>query len=438
MDEVREKKRNLAALFYDYQKAYNIVRHDWMIRVFTWMGYPSKFINVLKQLMDGWKTKLEVNDGGKIKTRRWIRILKGFLQSDSYSPVGFCLTELPIAVLLDETEGYKLGQLGRRCIKRTHSLFIDNLKVYQGNHQKLEIANKTIVKTSMDTGACYGVKKCAEIVFRKGKMVKRERLPVLQEKMKALDPEKNDVYKFLGCEQRDDSDVKKVLERVKKEIKKCTEHLVKLHLNDKNLMKAINCRVIPVAGYIMNVCVIRKGELEELNKIVKDILRERKFHRRQASNEQLYMRREESERGLMSFKDVYACTKATVVCYMATSTDKWIKAAWANECSKEHTSTKKIAEEVMVEVKVDVEFGMGNISIGNEAVDNWKTPWKILRPKLQQEQQQNKIERLSQKKTQSEIPRNHTKDNYGWLKCITDPTKTAAVFSMQEQIVKTK
>ena len=256
--------------------------------------------------------------------------------------------------------------------------------------------------------------------------------------MKALDSEKNDVYKFLGCEQSDDIDVRKVLERVNKEIKKGTEHLVKLHLNDKNLMKTINCRVIPVAEYIINVCVIRKGELEELNKIVKDILRERKFHRRQASNEQLYMRREESERGLMSFKDVYACTKATVVCYMATSTDKWIKAAWANECSKEHTSTKKIAEEVMAEVKVDVEFGMGIISIGNEAVDNWKTPWKILRTKLQQEQQQNKIERLSQKKTQSEIPRNHTKDNYRWLKCITDPTKTAAVFSMQEQIVKTK
>ena len=38
--------------------------------------------------------------------------------------------------------------------------------------------------------------------------------------MKALDPERNDVYKFLGCEQSDDTDVKKVLERVKKEIKK--------------------------------------------------------------------------------------------------------------------------------------------------------------------------------------------------------------------------
>ena len=128
--------------------------------------------------------------------------------------------------------------------------------MYQENHQKLEIANETIVKASMDTEVCYEVKKCTEIVFRKGKMVKGEGVPVLEEKMKALNPEKNDVYKFLGCEESDDIDVKKVLERVKKEIKKRTEHLVKLHLNDKNLMKAINCRVIPVTGYIMNVCVI--------------------------------------------------------------------------------------------------------------------------------------------------------------------------------------
>ena len=164
--------------------------------------------------------------------------------------------------------------------------------------------------------------------------------------MKALDPEKNEVYKFLGCVQRNDIDAKKVLERVKKEIKKRKEHLVKLHLNDKNLMKAINCKVIPVTGYIMNACVIRKGELEELDKMVKDIMQERKFHRRQASNERLYMRQEEGGRGLMSFKHVYAWTKVRVACYMAVSTDKWIKAAWANECSKEHTSTKRLLQKL--------------------------------------------------------------------------------------------
>ena len=33
-------------------------------------------------------------------------------------------------------------------------------------------------------------------------------------------------------------------------------------------------------------------------------------------------------------------------------------------------------------VKVNVEFGMGNISIGNETLHDWKTAWKILRTKL--------------------------------------------------------
>ena len=73
-----------------------------------------------------------------------------------------------------------------------------------------------IVKASMDTGACYRVKKCAEIVFRKGKMIKGEGLAVLEEKMDALNPNKNEIYKFLGCEQVDKIDVKRVMERVKK------------------------------------------------------------------------------------------------------------------------------------------------------------------------------------------------------------------------------
>ena len=77
----------------------------------------------------------------------------------------------------------------------------------------------------------------------------------------------------------------------------------------------------------MNVCVVRKGELEELENMVIDILQERKFHGRRASDEWLHMRREKGRRGLMSFKDIYARTKARVACYMAAVTDKWIKAA---------------------------------------------------------------------------------------------------------------
>ena len=89
----------------------------------------------------------------------------------------------------------------------------------------------------MDIGARYGVKKCAEIVFKKGKMVKGIGLAVLEEKMKALDPSRNKNYKFLGCEQADKINVKRMMERVKNEIMRRLDHLMGLQINDQNLMK---------------------------------------------------------------------------------------------------------------------------------------------------------------------------------------------------------
>ena len=186
----------------------------------------------------------------------------------------------------------------------------------------------------MDTGACYGVNKCAEIVFRKYKMIKGEGFAVLEEKMDALDPNKYKISKFLGCELADKIDVKRVMERVKKEIRRRLDHLTGLNLNDKNLMKAINCRVIPVAGYVMNVCNLGKGDLDELDMIVKSVLRREGFHGRQSSDERLYLKRNEGGRGLKSFKEVYDETKTRVACYMAAATNEWIRVAWRNESQK--------------------------------------------------------------------------------------------------------
>ena len=60
-----------------------------------------------------------------------------------------------------------------------------------------------IGKASMDPRACYEVKKCAEIVFRKSKIIAREGLVVLEEKIDALDTNKNEIHKFLRCKQAD-------------------------------------------------------------------------------------------------------------------------------------------------------------------------------------------------------------------------------------------
>ena len=60
-------------------------------------------------------------------------------------------------MLLEGSYGYKMWKGGNRVVKRMHTFFVDDLKMYQETHQKLQIVNEMIVKVSMDTGACCGV-----------------------------------------------------------------------------------------------------------------------------------------------------------------------------------------------------------------------------------------------------------------------------------------
>ena len=91
---------------------------------------------LIETIMKLWKTSLEVKVRNRTVKSILIDIKKGFLQGDKYSPNGFCCSEMPIEMLLQETGGYKMGPSGNRNVKRTHSLFIDDLKTYQENHVK--------------------------------------------------------------------------------------------------------------------------------------------------------------------------------------------------------------------------------------------------------------------------------------------------------------
>ena len=130
MEEVRQHHCNLAVAFYDYKKVYAKVHHDWMIRVYEWTRIPRSVIRLIKELMNKWKTRLEIWSDHEKMTSQWIQILCGFLQGDNYSPVRFCISEIPVCILLQHSCGYTMGEPGNHIMKRTHSLLVDNLKVY--------------------------------------------------------------------------------------------------------------------------------------------------------------------------------------------------------------------------------------------------------------------------------------------------------------------
>ena len=273
MEEVKQYYRNLAVPFYDYKKTCNKVHHDWILGVYPWLGIPDKVIKVISNLMKLRKTRLEIWSKGKKMKIRWINIACGFLKGDSYSPVTFCISEIPVCQLLQHSREYRMGPTGSRDVTRTHSLFVDDFKVYEESHDILRDVNEVVVQTNQDTGACYGVSKCAEIVFECDKMVRGEGLQVLKERMKTMDPDENEIYKFLAIEQVDGIKIKKVFERVKGEVNKRVTMLTNTELNDVNLVRAIYTKVIPLAAYIMNLCKFNGGELTELDQVIKRELR---------------------------------------------------------------------------------------------------------------------------------------------------------------------
>lgn len=122
--------------------------------------------------------------------------------------------------------------------------------------------NEIIVQASHGTVACYGVAKCAEIIFERGKIVRGEGFQVMEERMASIHPDKNELYRLLGIEQADGIKTKNVF------VTKRVRMLTKTELNDVNL-GAISAKVIPMAAYVMIFCKFKNGELKELDQVIK-------------------------------------------------------------------------------------------------------------------------------------------------------------------------
>ena len=232
MEEIKCHHRNAAVAYYDYKKAYDYVHHDWINRVIGWMELDIKVRKVISKMMSGWKTRLVITSEREQRKSRWIQFNQGFLQGDSFSPVGFCICEIPILMLIESSKGYRMGPPGARIVNKTHSLFLDDLKIYQETEEQLEVVNKILVQASGDTGARYGVKKCCKAVFRQGKLTETEGLTINGELTQVLDPIEGNTYKFLGLEQSAGVSREIVLKRIETLVKLEVEQIVTYELYD--------------------------------------------------------------------------------------------------------------------------------------------------------------------------------------------------------------
>ena len=129
-----------------------------------------------------------------------------------------------------------------------------------------------------------------------------------------------------------------MLKRIETVVKLEVEQIVSYELYDKNLVTAINTRIVPIVGYAIYIIKFTKTELTELDMILKRILRLNKMLGLQSRDKILYLPRKVGGRVLKNFRIVYEETKIRIVCYMCKSIDPAVITVRERDLSKEYYS----------------------------------------------------------------------------------------------------
>ena len=204
--------------------------------------------------------------------------------------------------------------------------------------------------------------------------------------------------------------------------------ITRTELNDKNLVKAINTKVKPVAAYPMNVC---KFEFTELDQVIKRDLRKNNMLGRQTSDERLYMKRKDGGRGLKSLKEVYEETRLRVGCYIFVSNNRWIKEAWKQEARK---ISNAIKDEIILTMQTKgktIQFEGEDIKLEEKILDReFKPIWKQVKKWFKKGSEEKRLEQYRKKKMQSEIYKKQDKKCNIWLEENLTARKILAIMSM--------
>ena len=119
------KYRNLSRNWIDYKKAYEFVLHSWINECMKLIGIADHVKNLLEKSMEQWKLSLTTNaeDLGEVDVK------KGIFQGDSYSPLLFVWSMVPLLLILMEFGMKKHATIKRGNVVRCKGIKLPNSEV---------------------------------------------------------------------------------------------------------------------------------------------------------------------------------------------------------------------------------------------------------------------------------------------------------------------
>ena len=150
---MRERQKNLAMVWIDYKKIYDMVPQSWIIHCLKMYKISHKVINFIEKTMQ--TCRVELTAGGRRITET--KIQRGIFQGDALSPLLFIIAMMPLNHILRKgTAGYKLS---RSQEKINHLMYMDDIKLFAKSEKELETLIHAVRIYSQDIGMEFGIKK---------------------------------------------------------------------------------------------------------------------------------------------------------------------------------------------------------------------------------------------------------------------------------------
>ena len=302
----------------DYQKAYDMIPHSWIMKCLDMFKVADNVRRMIKKSMKKWNTELMVN-GTKLGN---VKIKRGIFQGDSLSPLLFVLALIPLTLVLRRVKaGYSLG---KERLSVNHLLFMDDLKLYGKNANQVDTLVNTVRIFSEDIGMKFGIKKCAVLTLKRGKVAESRGIQLPKDELiKSLD--ENEGYKYLGVLEADQIKHNEMKKNLTKEYFRRVRNILKSKLNGGNVISAINSKAVSLIRYGAGILNWTKDEVRNMDRKTRKLLTTYRTLHPQADVDRLYMKRERGGRGMIAIEDCVGMEISNLKAYLERSEEGMLK-----------------------------------------------------------------------------------------------------------------
>ena len=167
LKEAKTLKRNIYTVWLDYQKVFNSVTHEWLLRSLKLAKVPLQLLSAIENLTKHWTTIASSHGTNESVITDIIKYRNGIFQGDTLSVLLFVLRLNPLSFLLQNLKGYSYGKSRNHTL--THNLFVDDLKLYASSISILKKQLDLVTTFSNDICMKFGQDKYAYIKIEKEK-----------------------------------------------------------------------------------------------------------------------------------------------------------------------------------------------------------------------------------------------------------------------------